>query len=42
VTKSVQSCFDVLPLEARLVSAAVVDHTRGQFTALPQVASPQP
>jgi hypothetical protein len=42
VAKSVQSCFDVLPLEARLVSAAVVDHTRGQFTALPQVASPQP
>jgi len=35
VARAVPLCCDVLPLPGNLVSAAVVDHTRGQFTPLP-------
>jgi len=34
VARAVPLCCDVLPLSGTLVSAAVVDHTRGQFTPL--------
>jgi 2'-5' RNA ligase len=39
VARAVPVCCDVLPLAATLMSAAVADHTRGQFTPLP-VRSP--
>jgi 2'-5' RNA ligase len=42
IAKAVPLCSDIVPLETRLVSAAVVDHTRGQFTPLPHVAPPEP
>lgn len=33
-------CFDILPLPASLVAAAVVDHTRGQIRPLPVTPAP--
>ena len=40
VVRAVRLCFDILPLEAALVSAAVVDHTRGLMRPLPVTPSP--
>jgi hypothetical protein len=35
VARAVPLCCDILPLSGTLMSAAVVDHTRDQFTPLP-------
>jgi hypothetical protein len=35
VAKAVPLCYDILPLSTSLVSAAVVDHTRGHLRPLP-------
>ena len=35
VARAVPVCCDALPLPARLLTAAVADHTRGQYTPLP-------
>jgi len=42
IARGVPLCSDVVPLETLLVSAAVVDHTRGEFTPLRRVASQEP
>jgi hypothetical protein len=39
VAKALPLCFDILPMSATLDWAAVVDHTRDQFTPLRRVAS---
>ena len=38
VAAAVPICSDILPLPTSLVAAAVVDHTRAQFTPLPLTA----
>ena len=40
VARAVPLCFDILPVPASLVSAAVVDHTRGLLCPLPVTPSP--
>ncbi|HEY7226209.1 MAG TPA: 2'-5' RNA ligase family protein [Micromonosporaceae bacterium] len=35
VARAARLCSDILPLETTLISAAVVDHSRSQFTPLP-------
>jgi hypothetical protein len=40
VARAVRLCFDILPVPASLVSAAVVDHARGLMRPLPVSSSP--
>jgi len=34
LSQAIRACLEVLPIEARLTAAAVVDHKRGLYTPL--------